>query len=164
VPLRERMPWSNDDVSTLSDLLSDGWPLESCAKRLQRSKWAVTAQAGKCGISVMRHGTVAAQLQILPEVDARLGKIARERGVTKNTLMRIIVELATRSPEWLSRLFDDEFAERNADGALPLTPASKVKPKVEPRIEPSPLLVPLTPVLPVTLAAAFAPMLLGSVG
>ncbi len=110
---RSRYPWSHDDVCTLSDLLSDGWTLTAIARRLQRSRWAVQGQARKMGVRVRRGATIATQLQLDPEVHLRLGQIADRRGVSRNTLMRITIVLATRDSIWLDKLLDDDMAERN---------------------------------------------------
>lgn len=94
-------------------MLGDGWTLEAAARRLERSKWSVQAQARKIGIRVRRSRTVACQLQLDPEVHFRLGEIAARRNVTRNTLLRIVCELAVRDHIWLEKLLDDQ-AERNA--------------------------------------------------
>jgi hypothetical protein len=115
-------------------MLADGWPFEAVARRLGRSRWAVTAQAAKCGISVMRHGTKGEQLQLLPTPS--IDKEARVRGVTANTYKRIIVELAEKSPTWRVKLVATTFEERNAADEPPAA-AAKTKPAAEVVTEPT---------------------------
>jgi hypothetical protein len=113
---RSRYPWTDADYCLLSDLLADGWTLQSIAARLERSRWAVQAQAQKLSIRVRRSQTVACQLQLDREVYRRLCEIAAQRHVTAPTLVRIVIELAVRDGVWLNKLLDDDMADRNADG------------------------------------------------
>jgi hypothetical protein len=114
MPERSRYPWSDADYCLLTDLLADGWTLQSIAARLERSKWSVQAQARKIGIRVRRSLTVAVQLQLDPEAHYWLTQAAGLRNVTPNTLARIVIELAVRDRVWLDKLLDDGgYAERH---------------------------------------------------
>jgi hypothetical protein len=107
-----RKPWSDGDYCTLSDMLGDGYPRRSVAQRLGRSIHAVQGMARKIGIPIQRRYTVAFQCQIAADVNHRLAEIAGQRGVTRTTMARIIIELAIASPVWLNRLLDDAEIER----------------------------------------------------
>jgi transposase len=107
-----RRPWSDADFCILSDSLADGWPRASIAQRLGRSINSVQGMARKVGLTMLRPPTVGRQIQITVTHDRWLCEVARERGVTPNTLLRIIAELSLKSPDWLDRLLDDQFEER----------------------------------------------------
>jgi hypothetical protein len=68
--------------------------------------------ARKIGVSIRRRYTVAFQCQLAHDVEHRLAEIARQKGVTRTTMARIVIELAITSPEWLDKLLDDFFEDR----------------------------------------------------
>jgi hypothetical protein len=81
--------------------------------------------ARKIGLRVLRGPTVAMQVQIAPDAHVELKQIAKLRGVTPNTLARIVLELTARSPAFLAKLLDDDRIERN-DHDEPLTVVQNV--------------------------------------
>jgi hypothetical protein len=105
-------PWSNDEYVTLTEMLGDGYPRRAVALRLDRSVHAIQGMARKVGIRIQRKDTVAFQCQLAHHIEHRLAEIARQRGVTRTTMARIIIELAITSPEWLEKLLDDFFEDR----------------------------------------------------
>jgi hypothetical protein len=131
---REREPWSDSDYNVLSDWIEDGFPRRAIAKRLGRSVHAIQAMVRKLGLRLRRAPTVAFQNQIDQEAFADLVRIAHEWGVTPPTMARIVVELAVRSPLWLSRLLDDDDEDRRQisdarpDDHLPMPLSAAVAP------------------------------------
>jgi hypothetical protein len=107
-------PWSNDDLCVLSDMLRDGFPRRAIAQKLGRSVIAIQGMIRKIPIRMMRPQTKPVQIQITVEHHAALSQMAKEKGVTLPTLLRLICELLVASPEWTEKLFDDEFVERDA--------------------------------------------------
>jgi hypothetical protein len=159
---RSRLPWSDDDLNTLGDMVEDGYPRRAIASRLGRSIHAVQGMARKLGLRLLRAATVAFQCQIDAEVFADLARIARERYVTPTTLARIIIELAVRSPVWLARLFDDADDDRRgiastsahehqpaclSAAAVPISRPLQclTRPELDGRMTPGPVLVALMP-------------------
>jgi hypothetical protein len=68
--------------------------------------------ARKIGICIRRRYTVAFQCQLSHDIEHRLAEVARQRGVTRTTMARIVLELAIMSPGWLNKLLDDTFEDR----------------------------------------------------
>jgi hypothetical protein len=102
-------------------MVADGYTTKAIAHALGRTTTAVTGMCKKAGLRVLRGATIAVQVQLAPTAYAELKDAAKVRHLTANTLARIVLELSTRSPEWLAKLLDDDMAERNLDDeALPV--------------------------------------------
>jgi hypothetical protein len=68
MPSRERAPWSDEDHCPLADLAGDGYPAPAIAARIGRSVNSIQAMLSKIGVRTMRKGTIAFQVQLLPDV------------------------------------------------------------------------------------------------
>jgi hypothetical protein len=108
-------PWTPDDLCTLSDALADGFPRRAVAQKLGRSVHAVQGMARKIGIRIRRGPTVAYQIQLDHEINHYLALIARRHGVTIPTMIRLMAEVATRTPVWIEQLFDVDAAMKRND-------------------------------------------------
>ena len=160
-----RMPWSNEDIARLSDLLGDGMPIKAAAKALGRSPTGIQGMARKIGLRVTRKG-LTTELVICLRKDALriLGNEARARGMTPNALCRLALEITALDKRgWLETLLsEDASAQRNNElnprlsDRLPMgyPPAAGLE-------APEPVAVP-TPALPFSIGL-FSPMLAGSV-
>jgi hypothetical protein len=110
---RSRQPWSDDDYNILSDMLRDGFPRRAIAQKLGRSITAIQGIVRKLPYRMLRPQTKPVQIQVTIQHIAALEELAKRKGVTVPTLMRLIVELSIASPEWAEKLFDDDFEERH---------------------------------------------------
>jgi hypothetical protein len=147
---RDRFPWSHADTNLMTDLLNDGWPIESVAKRLSRSRYAVQGQAKKCGMNLLRGQTVQTAIAIKKDSYQRATAIAAQRFVTVPTLLRVYIEIALKDERFLSLL--DDLGRHIEAGDEALVQA-KPEPAAVPEVQPEPLS-----------AQSMAPMLGGSIG
>jgi hypothetical protein len=116
---RDRHPWSHDDCTMLSDMVADGFPVKAIAAALHRSPDAVIGMSRKSGLKILRGKTLAFQVQVDLAAHAKLTELAKLRRVTPNTLCRIILELASRTPKFVADLLDDADRHILADEPLP---------------------------------------------
>jgi hypothetical protein len=108
----------------------------------------------KIGLRVLRGKTRAFQCQVDLNAYAALAQIAKERRVTANTLARLVIELAARTPVFIDQLLDDMAEQRNAaDEPIMAAPVKKIA-------KPVPVSVPEVPVIVCMVAP---PMLQGRV-
>jgi hypothetical protein len=121
--------WTNDEILRLTDLHSDGYELASIAAQMGLSEWVIRNMGRKLGLHFLRGQTHAVQSNLQLDCYDFLKQAAKARHLRVNTLIRIILELACRSPEWLWRLLDDADRHLNdhdealtveKDNALPL--------------------------------------------
>jgi hypothetical protein len=118
--LRNRHPWSSDEINILADGARDGLPTKALAHTLKRSPNAVTGMLRKMGIGTLRHGTKEIVLAIKVEAIEKLAAFARERSMTINTFASYVLEiLAGDKAEFLKALTDEDAVSARHD-ALPL--------------------------------------------
>jgi hypothetical protein len=132
MPSRARHPWSADDCNLLSDMVADGYPVKAIAHALGRSTAAITGMCKKAGLRILRGATVERVICLKRDADDILGQFARLRKMTVNTYERMTLEMAARSPEWLTKLWDTDMVERNEEEPLPVVVR---KPKAEKIVE-----------------------------
>jgi hypothetical protein len=100
-------------------MLRDGFPRRAIALRLGRSVEAIQGIVRKLPFRMLRPQTKGIQVQITVQHHAALEQMAKKKGVTVPTLMRLIIELSMTSPEWAAKLFDDVFGDRGDTPASP---------------------------------------------